>query len=107
MKLIITIVSKDDSSTVMNQLIKRKFFVTKLSSSGGFLRSGNVTLMIGTSDDMVDNAIDIITEYSKSRVEMVPSSITNEFGPLSATPIEVSVGGATMFIVDVEKFVKV
>lgn len=107
MKLIITIVSKDDASTVMSELIRKKFFVTKLSSSGGFLRSGNVTLMIGTSDDRVDSAIDIITEFSKSRKELVPNSIVNEFGPLTSIPIEVNVGGATMFIVDVEKFIKI
>jgi len=107
MKLIITIVSKDDSSTLMNELVKKKFFVTKLSSSGGFLRRGNVTLMIGTNDDMVDSAIEIITEFSKSRKELVPNSITSEFGPMTSIPIEVSVGGATMFIVDVEKFIKI
>lgn len=107
MKLIITIVSKDDASLVMSELIRKKFFVTKLSSSGGFLRSGNVTLMIGTSDDRVDSAIDIITEFSKSRKELVPNSIVNEFGPLTSIPIEVNVGGATMFIVDVEKFIKI
>jgi len=107
MKLIITIVSKDDSTALMAALIKKKFFVTKLASTGGFLRSGNVTLMIGTSDELVDTAVDTITEYSKSRKELVPNTIANEFGPLTSIPFEVSVGGATMFIIDVEKFIKV
>jgi uncharacterized protein YaaQ len=107
MKLIITIVSKDDASAVMKELVKQRFFVTKLASTGGFLRSGNTTLMIGTSDTDVDKAIAIITENSKSRKELVPNSIVSEFGMLSSAPIEVNVGGATMFIVDVEKIIKV
>lgn len=107
MKLIIAIVSKDDASTVMKELIKQKFFVTKLASTGGFLRSGNTTLMIGTRDDYVDHAIEIITEFSKNRKEVVPNSFANEFGLMNAIPIEVNVGGATMFVVDVEKFKKV
>ncbi len=107
MKLIIAIVSKEDSSMVMKQLVQKKFFVTKLASSGGFLRSGNTTLMIGTKDETVDNAISIITEFSKSRRELVPSSIASEFGMFSTIPVEVNVGGATLFIVDVEKMIKI
>lgn len=107
MKLIITIVSKDDASAVMKELVQNRFFVTKLASTGGFLRSGNTTLMIGTNDDQVDKAVHIITENSKNRKELVPGSIVSEFGMFSSQPIEVNVGGATMFIVDVEKIVKV
>lgn len=107
MKLIITIVSRDDASAVMRELVKNKFFVTKLASSGGFLRSGNTTLMIGTSDENVDKAINLITENSKNRKELVPNSIVSDFGMFSSSPIEVTVGGATMFVVNVEKIVKV
>lgn len=107
MKLVITIVSKEDTGAVMKELVKQKFFVTKLASSGGFLRSGNTTLMIGTCDKRVDEVIGIITEYSKSRKEMVPNSIVSEFGMVSTMPIEVTVGGATLFVIDVEKFLKV
>ncbi len=107
MKLIITIVSRDDSAQVIRELVSHKYFVTKLASSGGFLRSGNTTLMIGTEDDKVNEAIDLITKYSKSRREFVPSSIVSEFGMITAAPIEVNVGGATLFVVDVEKFLKV
>lgn len=107
MKLIITIVSKDDSSRVIRELVTNKFFVTKLASSGGFLRSGNTTLMIGTEVERVDEAIDLITKFSKSRREFIPSSIVSEFGMITAAPIEVNVGGATLFVVDVEKFLKI
>ncbi len=107
MKLIITIVAKEDAPRVIRELLAQKFFVTKLASTGGFLRNGNTTLMIGIEDSEVDRAIAIITEFSKSRREFVPNSIISEFGMISATPIEVNVGGATMFIVNVEKFLKV
>lgn len=106
MKLIIAIVSKEDSSTVMKELIKQKYFVTKLSSSGGFLKSGNTTLMIGAKDQDVDSIIQVISDYSKTRKEMVPNSIVREFGYVSTMPSEVVVGGATLFIVNVDKFIK-
>jgi len=107
MKLIIAIVSNDDCSTVMKQLLKKKFFVTKLASSGGFLKKGNTTLMIGAKECDVDAIIKIITEYSKTRNELVPSSVISEYGIMPSMPLEVTVGGATLFIIDVEKFMKI
>lgn len=107
MKLIIAIVSNDDSALVMKELIKEKFFVTKLASTGGFLKTGNTTLMIGTKEEDVKKCINIISTFSKTRKELIPNSIVSEFGLVSSMPIEVNVGGATLFIVDVEEFIKV
>lgn len=107
MKLILAIVSNDDSSTLMKELVKKKFSVTKLASSGGLLRKGNTTLMIGSRDDEVDQIVDIITKYSKTRNELVPSSVISDIGIIPSTPLEVTVGGATIFVVDVEKFKKI
>ena len=67
MKLIIAIVSNEDSSLVMKELVKEKYFVTKLSSTGGFLKSGNTTLMIGAKDTDVDAIIKVISDYSKNK----------------------------------------
>ncbi|MDD2493049.1 MAG: cyclic-di-AMP receptor [Bacilli bacterium] len=106
MKLIIAIVSNEDSSLVMKELVKEKYFVTKLSSTGGFLKSGNTTLMIGAKDTDVDAIIKVISDYSKTRKEMVPSSIVREFGFVSTMPTEVIVGGATLFIINVDQFIK-
>jgi len=106
MKLIIAIISNEDSSVLMKALIKQKYFVTKLSSSGGFLKRGNVTLMIGAHDEEIDDIIAIISDFSKTRKEFVPTSIIHEFGTTPSLPFEVTVGGATLFIVDVEKFIK-
>ena len=107
MKLILAIVSNDDASVLMKELVKEKFSVTKLASSGGLLRKGNTTLMIGSKDDDIDKVVDIITKFSKTRNELVPSSVISDIGIIPSTPLEVTVGGATIFIVDVEKFKKI
>lgn len=107
MKLIIAIVSNDDSLVLMKELLKHKYFVTKLSSSGGFLRKGNTTLMIGARVEDVDDIIKIITEFSRTRNELVPSSVISDVGVIPTMPLEVTVGGATIFIVDVEQFKKI
>ena len=74
MKLILAIVSSDDSSMVSSALTKNNFSVTKLATTGGFLMSGNTTFLIGTEDENVDKAINVIGEHSKKRKQMVPSS---------------------------------
>jgi len=107
MKLILAIVSNDDTSVLMKELVKGKFSVTKLASSGGLLRKGNTTLMIGSRDDDVEKILEIITKFSKTRNELVPSSVISDIGIIPSTPLEVTVGGATIFVVDVEKFKKI
>ena len=107
MKRILTIVSKEDESKVTKALVSKNFFVTKLSSTGGFLRGGNVTLMTGVSDNDVEKAMNIISNSCKSRKEFVSNPFVGEYGTTISAPIEVSVGGATIFVVDVEQFKKV
>lgn len=107
MKLIIAIVSNDDSHALSNALTKENFSVTKLSTTGGFLKMGNTTLLVGTDDDQVNKCIDIIKEQSKQRTEMVPSTAAYDIGRFATFPVEVTVGGATIFVVDVEQFIKV
>ncbi|MFA5560851.1 MAG: cyclic-di-AMP receptor [Acholeplasmataceae bacterium] len=107
MKLIIAIISNDDANRVQKELIKHKFFVTRLSTTGGFLRAGNTTFIIGVNDEKVPHALDIIEKFSKQRTRLVPNTIVNEFGSFSALPVEVEVGGATVFILNVDQFVKI
>jgi uncharacterized protein YaaQ len=107
MKLIIAIVSNDDANKVSKGLIKENFFVTKLATTGGFLMSGNTTFLIGTNDEKVVEIIEIIERYSKTRSKLVPTSIVSEFGMFSSMPVEVKVGGATIFVMPVEQFIKV
>ena len=107
MKLIMAIVSSDDSSKVSSALMKEKYSVTKLATTGGFLMAGNTTFIIGTEDDKVDHAIEIIATYSKKRTQMVPSSASYGMGMYTSFPVEVQVGGATVFVLNIERFEKV
>ncbi|MFW5794470.1 MAG: cyclic-di-AMP receptor [Bacillota bacterium] len=106
MKLVMAIVSNDDANLVIKKLIKSDYFVTKLATTGGFLKSGNTTIIVGVQNDRLDECIEVISEYSKQRTKMVPNAISSEFGIFSSTPVEVQVGGATIFVLDVEQFIK-
>ena len=105
MKLIVAIVHDDDAGNIIELLSKSGFFVTKISSSGGFLRLGNTTLISGVEDDKVDQVISIIESEGKSRTQLAPIS-PGFFKPIQV-PVEVNVGGATVFVLDVENFIKV
>ena len=107
MKLIIAIINKEDSTEVSQSLTKAKYSVTKLPTTGGFLMSGKITLMIGTEDEKVDEAIKIIEAHSQKRTEIVPSTATYGIGVTTAFPLEVTVGGATIFVLNIERFEKV
>ena len=108
MKLIIAIVHDEDERKVMDELNDNGFSVTKLCSSGGFLKSGNTTLLAGVGEDKVQEVIDIIEKKSKVRKQMVNNSVYNTPGmPLMADPVEITVGGATIFVTNVERFEKV
>lgn len=108
MKLIFAIVHDEDARKVSDELNKAGFSVTKLSSSGGFLKSGNTTILTGVEDDQVDKVMEVIEEQSKSRTETINSSNTpNAMGGMFIPyPVEVTVGGATVFVVDVDRFKK-
>ena len=68
--------------------------------------SGNTTFLIGVNDDQVQDVIDIIAKHSKKRKQMVPNN-SFDVGMYSAFPVEVTVGGATVFVMNVEQFEKV
>ncbi len=107
MKLLIAIVHDDDSAKVMAELNKQGFRVTRMCSSGGFLKAGNTTLMIGVDDEGVEKVLSVIESKSKTRKETVNPAMTSAgtMGYMSY-PIEVTVGGATVFVLDVDRFVK-
>ena len=106
MKLIMAVVSGDDSSKVSRALTKSNYSVTKLATTGGFLMSGNTTFIVGTDDDKVEGVLEILRSNSKTRKQMVPTSASYGVGMFSSMPIEVQVGGAVVFILDVEQFIK-
>ena len=106
MKLVTAIVNKEDSKAVCSELLRHKFYVTRLSTTGGFLMAGNMTLMIGTDDDRVDECIACISKCCKQRTEIVPGTATLGLGIESTMPMEVTVGGATVMVTNVERFEK-
>ena len=105
MKMITAIVNIKDSNSVCKSLTSAGFFFTKISTTGGFLTAGNTTLLIGTDDDKVHNVIEIIKTHCSSRKEILPSSNMHE-NQIVSYPIEVSVGGAIVFVTNVEHFEK-
>lgn len=98
--------SNDDSPTVSSALTKENYSVTRLATTGGFLRAGNTTLLVGCEDNLVDHAIEVIGKYSRRRSEVVPSTASYDIGRYASFPVEVQVGGATIFVVDVAQFIK-
>lgn len=102
MKLIIAIVNNEDSAVVAAALTKEGFAVTKLSTTGGFLMVGNTTFLIGTEDDRVSLAKSIISKHSMTRTHQ--AATTDSFGrgfAEGALAGDVTVGGATVFVLDV------
>ena len=107
MKLIIAIVNKDDSAALTAGLSKAGFMSTKLSTTGGFLRAGNVTLLIGVEEEKIDECLKIMEENCSRRSQMVSTAAGNHADQFfTSLPVEITVGGATVFIIDVDRFIK-
>jgi uncharacterized protein YaaQ len=106
MKLILAVIQDQDSHRLLKALVENNFRATKLSSTGGFLKSGNTTFMIGTEDALVERALEIIKENCQSRDQFVAtgSPIGGSADSYVPFPVEVSVGGATVFVLPIEEF---
>jgi len=107
MKMILAIVNNDDSGTVSIALTRAGYSATKLSTTGGFLAAGNTTFLVGVEQEQVQDVIAIIRKNSRKRSQMVPASFGGTEGKDSSQPTEVAVGGATVFVLDVERFEKI
>ncbi len=109
MKLIMAVIHDEDANRLMQALNQGGFSVTKLASTGGFLRSGNTTVFLGVDPERIDDAIAIIEKECKSRRQMTPANhpYANVAEGYIPYPVEVTVGGATIFVVDVEEFKKI
>ncbi|MGX9132836.1 cyclic-di-AMP receptor [Rummeliibacillus sp. JY-2-4R] len=106
MKLVVAVVQDQDSNRLSNALTKNQFRATKLASTGGFLRSGNTTFLIGTEDSLVQKVLDIIRDNCRSREQMVApiSPMGGNADAYIPYPVEVEVGGATVFVLPIEQF---
>ncbi|WP_027964429.1 cyclic-di-AMP receptor [Halalkalibacillus halophilus] len=106
MKLILAIVQDKDSNRLSDALAESDFQSTKLSSSGGFLKEGNTTLMIGCREDKVDDALEVIRDNCSHREQMVApiSPMGGNADSYIPKPVKVEVGGATVFVLPVDSF---
>lgn len=108
MKLILAIVNNDDSARAAAALTDDGFSVTKLATSGGFLQVGNTTFLIGTDDDRTQEAIDLLKKHCTTRKQVRNSMPALGFGLHHMNyPEVVTVGGATIFILDVDHMEKI
>lgn len=106
MKLIIAVVQDKDSNRLSNALVNAEFRATKLASTGGFLKAGNSTFLIGTDDDKIEEVLEIIKTNCQSREQLVApvSPMGGNADSYVPYPVEIQVGGATVFVVPVEQF---
>jgi len=107
MKLVLAIINNDDNIAVTSALTRENFMVTQLSTTGGFLLTGNTTLLIGSEDDAVGRVEAIIQQFSKARMSTpaATDSLGRGLADGGIAP-EVRVGGATVFVLNVDKISK-
>lgn len=105
MKLIVSIVHSDDADTLTRVLEEKGHRCTKISTTGGFLREGNATILIGAEADRVEEILDLVRTSCHARTQLVsPLPPVAEAGELYIPrPVEVQVGGATVFVLNVER----
>ncbi|MEG0550230.1 MAG: cyclic-di-AMP receptor [Vagococcus sp.] len=106
MKLLLAIVQDKDSNRLSNEFNQSNIRATKLSTTGGFLRAGNTTFIIGIEDERVEEVLELIKENCQAREQYVTSPVTFDISmdAHSSYPIEIQVGGATVFVMPVEGF---
>ena len=104
-KLVVAIVHHEDAGALVDMLLDREFRATRLASSGGFLKQSNATVILGVDDEAVEEVLGIIREACHSRTQVVnpmpPIMEPGEF--FMPYPLEVEVGGATVFVLPVDR----
>jgi uncharacterized protein YaaQ len=101
MKMVLAIVQEDDVRILLSMLVQNGLKATKISSTGGFLRTGNATVLIGVGDEQVARVVGIIRSVCRTRktfINMQPYALGGTAGAFAVQPIEVEVGGAHIFV---------
>ena len=108
-KLVVAIVHNEDAGALVDALLDREYRATRLNSSGGFLKQSNATIILGVEDDQIDTVLGIVRETCHARTQVVnpmpPIMEPGEF--FMPYPLEVEVGGATVFVLPVERFERI
>jgi uncharacterized protein YaaQ len=92
-KLIISVVQNEDADNVVDALLEGDFRATRLASTGGFLRRGNTTLMIGADEDQVDQVLGLIKREARSGA-----------APADQPPGTPPPAAATVFVLDLDEY---
>lgn len=105
MKLIVSIVNSDDARGLTDALMQKGYRATTIGTTGGFLRQGNATILIGTEDEKVSDVMEIIRNNCRTRSQYVnPLPPIMESGELyMPSPVEVQVGGAVVFVLGIDR----
>jgi uncharacterized protein YaaQ len=108
LKLVVIIASDSDADRLMRKLVEQGYPATKVSSTSGFLHRGNATVLSGVDPDEVDQVVSLVRSECRARTELVPVQTLPFFGEGTALaePVEVRVGGAIVFVLNVERFEK-
>jgi uncharacterized protein YaaQ len=105
-KLVVAIVNPEDAGPLVDALLERDFRATRLHSSGGFLKQSNATVILGVEEDSIEEVLGVVRDNCHSRTQLVnpmpPILEPGEF--FLPYPLEVEVGGATVFVVPVDRF---
>ena len=106
MKLIIAIVQDKDSHLLRDEFANANVRATRLSTTGGFLRAGNTTFLVGIEEERVEEVLTIIRENCESREQLTtpPVHLDTTLEAGMSMPVPIRVGGATVFVVPVEAF---
>ncbi|NWJ44716.1 MAG: cyclic-di-AMP receptor [Chloroflexi bacterium] len=110
MKMVIAVVQSKDAGTLVDKLVARRYRVTRITTSGGFLRESNATLLIGVEDELVNDVVSIIRATCQTRNRYISPlpPMTEPGGDIYVpNPIEVQVGGATIFVVNVDQYLRI
>jgi CPA1 family monovalent cation:H+ antiporter len=102
-RLMVIVVQEIDADNAVDALLKNSFIVTRFSSTGAFLGKQNVTLLVGLREGQESTAMQILGKICMKRVDYVPLPVDGAQLPL-ANPIPITIGGATIFTFEVERF---
>lgn len=108
MKLVIAIVQDQDAAKASTALASSGFQSTRLASTGGFLHSGNTTLLIGVENEQVGSVCNILKSTCQARSKTINTVLpmVDALDSFPTYPVDIIVGGATIFVTDVDQFIR-
>jgi uncharacterized protein YaaQ len=109
MQLLVSFVQAEDAEVLVDRLVKSGLRVTRLNSVGSFLARGNATVLVGVEDDQVGLVLDVLRQTCKTRrafLNALPQIEAPHASLAVVMPLEVMVGGATVFTFPVRRFLR-